>query len=151
MATTIQKQSGWLDAINKYIAANEIVTTTAWSAAGITYKNGCTANTDTANQIQYRIVKFGSGLTMLNIAGWVTAPAMAFDANIVAFNIPTNIANQVNGFGILLGSERNSWGDLLIGYDFNPDTGEFKIHNKNSRDDGTATAGSYMVDYAVIK
>lgn len=150
MMTKIEKQSGWLDKINDYIAANEI-SNTAWSSQGIVYKNGCVANTYTANQIQYRIIKFGNGLTMLNIVGWVTAPAMKFDENIVAFTIPTNISNQVSGFGLLMGSERNSWGDLLAGYDFNSDTGEFKIHNKNSRDDGSADASNYMVDYAIIK
>lgn len=149
MAQITEGQKDWKTPINDFMSTNAITVISDWSSEGITYKNGCTASTDTANRIQYNLVQMGS-IKVLRVVGWVSVPKLAFDANVDAFTIPTSITNQVNKYGLLIGSERNSWGDLLVAYSLNMSTGTLSIHNKNSRGDGSADASSYMVDYGVI-
>lgn len=149
MTQITEGQKDWKTPINDFMSTNAITVISDWSSDGITYKNGCTANTDTANRVQYNLVQVGP-VKVLRVVGWVNVPKLAFDASVDAFALPTNITNQVNKYSLLIGSERNSWGDLLVAYSLNMSTGTFSIHNKNSRGDGSADASSYMVDYGVI-
>ncbi len=122
---------------------------TDWSSDGISYKNGCTQNVDTPNRVQYRVIQLGDSKILL-ITGWFNAPALDFNQAIIAFTLPTNVVSQVNKFGLVTGTELNSWGDILFGYDLNRQTGDFSIRNKSSRGDGKVGASGYLVNYGLL-
>lgn len=122
---------------------------TDWSSDGISYKNGCTPNADTPNRIQYRIVKLGDS-KFLSIVGLFNTPDLDFNQTIVPFTLPANVVSQFNKYGLHLGQEHNSWGDLLVTYLLNVQTGDFSVHNQNSRGDGKSGAGGLSVNYGVL-
>ena len=122
---------------------------TDWTSDGISYKNGCTENTaDLPNRVQYRVIQLGD-TKFLSIVGWFNAPALDFDQQIVAFTLPVNVVSQVSKFGMIIGRELNSWGDILLGYDLNRQTGDLTIHNQASRGDGKVGASGYVINYGL--
>lgn len=138
-----------IDANFKTLDENSPKILTGWSSEGISYKNGCTQNTDTPNRIQYRIMQLGDS-KILCITGKVNAPDLDANQKIVAFSLPANVVSQVNKFGLVIGSELNFWGDLLAGYTLNTQTGDFSISNESARGDGKIGKFGYMVNYVIL-
>ena len=149
ITTGMEKGPEAIDANFKTLDGSSPKIITDWSSDGISYKNGCTQNTDTPNRIQYRIIKLGDS-NFLSLVGWFNAPALNLNQAIVAFTLPVSVVSQVNKFGLVIGTELNSWGDLLAEYTLNTQTGDFSIRNKNSRGDGKAGADSYNVNYGIF-
>lgn len=148
IVTGMEKGPEAIDANFKTLDGNSPKILTDWSSDGISYKNGCTESTDTPNRIQYRVIQLNDS-KFLSIVGWYNAPALDFNQQIVAFTIPTNVVSQFNKFGFRTGQELNSWGDSLLGYDLNTQTGDVTIHNQSSREGGKVDASGYRINYGI--
>ena len=83
---TITKDSGWMDKINSNFSG--LVTDTNWQSTGITMLNGWKA--DGTDPIQYRIITIGD-LTLIEIGGWASGPAIAQNAATDICSLPDAI------------------------------------------------------------
>lgn len=140
-------KSGWDGDLNDFIEANSI-SDTGWQTDGITYQNGCTQSTDASAVIQYRIIQL-SDFKILWLTGLLGVPVLDTGQTIVAFTLPVTVASQFNKFGLTLGTEHSNWADELTGLGLNTETGDFSIHNKNSRS-GTSDVTGFSINYAIL-
>lgn len=82
----ITQDSGWMGKINSNFSG--LVTDTNWQSAGITMLNGWQA--DGSDPIQYRIITIGN-LTLVEIGGWVSGPAMLKNAGTDICSLPDSV------------------------------------------------------------
>jgi hypothetical protein len=144
ITTGMEKGPEAIDANFKALDANSSKILTDWSSDGISYKNGCFSQS--VYKVKYRIIKLGD-TNFLALEGWLDVPALDTNQTIVAFTLPANVVSQVDKLGLAIGENHSSYGDLLSDYSLHTDTGDFSIHNQNSRGDGKASAGGYKIEF----
>lgn len=130
MTTKIAKQSGWLDAINTYIAANEI-TMAGWSTDGVSFQNGVTEASGAP--VKYNKVIFGKVKALL-VVGWVKFPTINSGAGVVGLTLPKNLfADKTTGDpNLQVGHNGALYNGGLMTVDIDPSTGQVKFTNDNS-------------------